>query len=101
LFGQRKTELNTNGQGTLFGQFGYNRSAYTKANVPIQSDLYHFTLEGVRLSDNKEGKGLDEFFSDSSPQFSVKLGYFFKNRWAVTLNFDRYNTFFKNNQNVQ
>lgn len=100
VFGQRKTKLNTNGKGTLFGQFGYNRSAYTRPDVSFESNNYKFTLENVGLSDNEEGKSMGKYFSDSSPQFSAKIGYFIANKWAITLSYDRYNTFFKDQQEV-
>src|SRR5690554_8205862 len=43
---------------------------------------------------------MGQFFSSSSPQISIKLGYFIKPKWALTLSFDRYNTFFENHQEV-
>lgn len=101
LFSQRKTKLNTNGQGAIFAQFGYNRSVYTKADVNVESNTYKYTLFNTSLSDNEEDTKLGSYFTSSSPQFSAKLGYFIKHKWAITASFDRYNTFFKNNQQVE
>lgn len=101
LLGQRKTKLNTNGQGAIFVQFGYNRSAYTKADVNVQSNAYKYTLFNTALSDNEEDTKLGAYFTSSSPQFSAKLGYFIKHKWAITASFDRYNTFFKDKQEVE
>ncbi|HZH86294.1 MAG TPA: hypothetical protein VFD77_03185 [Brumimicrobium sp.] len=100
LLAQRKSKLNTNGQGTLFAQVGYNRSAYTSSDVQFKGNSYSFYLRGTEIKDNEEAKGMNEFFSSSSPQISIKLGYFIKPKWALTLSFDRYNTFFKENQGV-
>lgn len=97
---QRKSKLNTNGQGTLFAQIGYNRSAYTTSDVAFQGNSYNFTLRETALKDNEESDGMGQFFSSSSPQISIKLGYFIKPKWALTLSFDRYNTFFENHQEV-
>ena len=101
LWGQRKTKLNTNGQGAIFAQFGYNRSAYTKANINVKSNNYNYTLHKTALSDNEEEKKMGAYFSSTSPQFSAKLGYFIANKWAITASFDRYNSFFKNKQKVE
>lgn len=97
-FGQRKTKLNTNGKGVIFGQFGYNRSGYTKADIDFQAPAYSFSLKGVKLTDNEEDYSMGKFFKDSSPQFSAKIGYFFANKWAITASYDRYNTFIQDKQ---
>ena len=97
---QRKSKLNTNGQGTLFAQVGYNRSAYSNSNVALNGNNYDLVLNNTIIKDNLEGKGMGSFLSSSSPQISIKLGYFIKPKWALTLGFDRYNTFFENNQTV-
>ncbi|PKR82261.1 hypothetical protein CW751_02715 [Brumimicrobium salinarum] len=101
VFSQRKTKLNTNGQGALFGQLGINRSFYSTANVEINSNNYNFTLENTSIKDNIQTKEESSLFSSESPQISIKLGYFIKPKWALTLSFDRYNTFFEDNQNVR
>src|SRR5690554_7731278 len=100
VFSQRKTKLNTNGQGALFGQLGINRSFYSTANVEINSNNYNFTLENTSIKDNIQTKEESSLFSSESPQISIKLGYFIKPKWALTLSFDRYNTFFENHQEV-
>jgi hypothetical protein len=100
VFAQRKSKLNTNGQGTLFAQIGYNRSAYNNSNVVLNGNQYDFVLNNTSIQDNAEGKGMGSFLSSSSPQFNIKLGYFIKPKWAITIGFDRYNTYFENNQTV-
>lgn len=100
VFGQRKTKLNTNAQGTLFAQIGMNRSLYSNTDVVLKDDYYDLTLSNTSVHDNAEGKGLSDFFQMESPQINLKLGYFFKPKWAITIGFDRYNTFFESNQTV-
>lgn len=101
LFGQRGDAKGSNSKGSFFAHAGYNRSAYTKPNIQFKSSYYEYTLEGVTLKDNEEAKSMGHFFSSSSPQINVKLGYFIGNRWAITASYNRYNTFFKNHQPVQ
>lgn len=100
VIAQRKSKLNTNGQGALFAQVGLNRSAYTNSNVELNGNNYNVVLNNTALQDNLEGKSMGSFLSSSSPQISLKLGYFFQPKWAITIGFDRYNTFFEDNQTV-
>tara|TARA_R110002111_G_scaffold41290_3_gene76597 strand:- start:96 stop:950 length:855 start_codon:yes stop_codon:yes gene_type:complete len=99
-YSQRKTKLNTNGKGTLFGYVGYNRSAYTSSDVSFSSTNYDFIAGDMTFSDNQEEVGMGSFFNSTSPQFNIHLGYFVANKWAITLGLDRLNYFSRNNQNV-
>lgn len=100
IFAQRDNTKGSNSKGTFFAQVGYNRSAYTKPNVEFKSNNYNFTLQNVSIKDNNESKSMGQFFSSSSPQINVKLGYFIGNNWAVTASYNRYNTFFKDHQSI-
>lgn len=97
---QRKTKLNTNGKGTLFGYVGYNRSAYSSSDVTFSSTNYDFVAGNMSFSDNQEEVGMGSYFNSSSPQFNIHLGYFVANKWAITLGLDRLNYFTRNNQSV-
>lgn len=99
-YSQRKTKLNTNGKGTLFGYAGYSRSAYSASDVQFASTNYDFTAGGMRFSDNEEEVSMGEYFNSSSPQFNFHLGFFVANKWAITLGMDRLNYFSRANQNV-
>lgn len=100
VLGQRGNIKGSNSKGTFFAQAGYNRSAYSKPNVQFKSNLYEFTLQKTSIKDNEESNSMGKFFSSSSPQINVKLGYFISKKWAITAGYDRYNTFFENNQPV-
>ena len=100
-YGQRKTKLNTNGEGSMFFSAGLNRSGYSTTNVVLTGGTYSISLEGMLLSDNSEGVSPLSFFNSSSPQFNFQLGYFIAPKWAITGGFDRYNTFFRESQDVQ
>lgn len=100
LLGQRGNSKGSNSKGTFFGQVGYNRSGYTSPDVEFKSGYYDFTLQNVSLKDNKESKSMGQFFSSSSPQINVKVGYYVGNKWAIIASYNRYNTYFVNNQPV-
>ena len=91
----------SNSKGTFFAQAGYNRSGYTSPNIQIKTNYYEFTLQNTSLKDNSEAKSMGQFFSSSSPQINVKVGYYLGNKWAITAGYNRYNTYFENNQPVE
>jgi hypothetical protein len=94
LNAQRKTKLNTNGQGTLFGGVNYNRSYYSNSKLQLKGPQFEFSLTNTPLSDTPssnssyfDNEGLEYF------QFNAQIGYFIKNKWALSLGFDRLNFF--------
>lgn len=93
-FGQRQTKLNTNGQGTLFGGVNYNRSYYSTSNLEFKGPQFNFTLIDTPLSDIPS---TNSSYFDSEGfeylQFNAQIGYFIKNKWAISLGFDRLNFF--------
>src|SRR5690554_7634476 len=75
---QRKSKLNTNGQGTLFAQIGYNRSAYTTSDVAFQGNGYNFTLRETALKDKEESDGMGQFLDRKSTRLNsshVRISY--------------------------
>jgi hypothetical protein len=93
-FGQRKTKLNTNGQGTLFGGINYNRSYYSNSQLSFTGPEFNFRLNGTKLSDTPSGNS-SYFHSEGLEflQFNAQIGYFIKPRWAISFNFERLNFF--------
>lgn len=98
VFSQHR--FNANDKNIFFAQISYNRSGYTHPDVEFSTSTYKATLENVRLSDDVDGVKMGRFFSGSSPQFNIKIGYYVADKWAITAGFDRYNTFFVPNQTV-
>jgi len=94
LYCQRKTKLNTNGQGTLYGGLNYNRSYYGNSNLNFTGSEFEFNLNKASLHDNPNFNS-PYFHSDGLEyfQFSAQIGYFIKNKWALSLGFDRLNIF--------
>ena len=48
-----KKQKISHAQGTLFGYWGYNRSAYTESNMRFVGPGYDFTLSGAKAHDNQ------------------------------------------------
>lgn len=86
----RSKPKNSMAQGTGYAYWGYNRSAYTKSNLRIESSSYDFTLNGVKATDRPSTK-IGEYVSFNKitvPQFNLRVGYNFKNYWNVSLGYD-------------
>lgn len=86
-FGQ---DLNQTDKGGFYFYWGYNRSAYTKSDLRLVGRGYDFTMKDMIASDNPEK--LSSSYLDikklTIPQFNLRLGYFFKDKWALTLGYD-------------
>lgn len=99
----RKKAKNSYAQGTVFGYWGYNRSAYTKSNINFISDNYDFTLKNARAIDNPEAFDPKIYFNLAKltiPQFNARLGYYFRNNWAISFGYDHMKYILADNNKV-
>jgi len=81
----------TYAKGTMFGYWGYNRSGYTKSNIRFAGTGYDFTLEGAVAHDNQSPFSANVYFNPSKitiPQFNTRIGYYFKDHWAISFGYD-------------
>ena len=82
--------LNQADKGGFYFYWGYNRSAYTTSDLHIVGQGYDFTMKDMTASDNPErlsSKYLD-IKKLTIPQFNLRLGYFFKDKWSLSLGYD-------------
>jgi len=86
----------------FFVSWGYNGDSYTKSNLHIrQASLGNdFTLVGVQARDSKAWTSL---FSHSLfvPQYNVRTGLFFNERWGVELALDHFKWIVRQDQQVR
>jgi len=90
-------------QGTLFGYWGYNRSAYTKSNMRFVGPGYDFTLAKAVAYDNPEPFDASVYFNINKitiPQFNARIGYYFKDHWAISFGYDHMKYIFAHNNHV-
>lgn len=88
---KNKKQKISHAQGTLFGYWGYNRSAYTKSNIRFAGPGYDFTLGGARAHDNQSPLSSGYYWNPTEftiPQFNIRVGYYIKHHWAVSLGYD-------------
>lgn len=80
-------------KGQMYLSWGYNKEWYTMSNVHIrQSSLGNdYTFVNV-IGKDKPGWTGDEHSVVKQPitipQYNYRIGYWFKNNWAVEINFD-------------
>ena len=90
-------------KGTLFAYWGYNRTAYSKSNITFVGPGYSFKMKGARAHDNQSPFSFENYFSPANlsvPQFNARIGYNFKNHWAVSLGYDHLKYIFADKNNV-
>ena len=88
-------------QGTLFGYWGYNRSAYTKSNIRFVGPGYDFTLSGAKAHDNQSPFSVDKYLINVTiPQFNARIGYYFRNHWAISAGYDHMKYVFQDRNEV-
>lgn len=79
--------------GTFFFYWGYNRSYYTKSNIRFVGQDYDFKLKDVVAYDRPDAFRASVYFNPSTltvPQYNGRFGYYYTDRWAITLGVDHY-----------
>lgn len=80
----------TGKKGEIYFSWGYNKEWYTHSNIHINQPSLgnHYTFKNTIGVDKPGWNG--HFFQKALtiPQYNYRIGYFFKDNWAVELNFD-------------
>ncbi|MDB0011317.1 hypothetical protein N9E20_00760, partial [Crocinitomicaceae bacterium] len=82
---------NTKEAGTIFCSWGFNRSFYTDSKVHFEGKGHSFDLTNVRAEDNQSHRFSGNFYNPldwTKTQYNFKLGYYFKNKWSMTIALD-------------
>jgi hypothetical protein len=100
---QGKKPKRSDGQGTLYGYWGYNRSAYTRSDIRFVGPGYDFTLQGSEAHDNPSPFSPKVYFNPTKitvPQFNARVGYYFRNHWALSVGYDHMKYIFADGNKV-
>lgn len=92
----------SNAKGTFLFHVGYQRAFYSKHQLQLNANSYNFSLDQLGATDVKS-KTLPAYFDFSSfylPQFNLRLGYYFTNKYAITFGLDHLNYQLRNGQNT-
>ncbi|MCO5260877.1 MAG: hypothetical protein M9916_12090 [Crocinitomicaceae bacterium] len=90
-------------KGTLFFYWGYNRSFYSKSNLRFVGSGYDFTMGDAKAHDNPSKLGWHYFDPKriTVPQFNVRIGYYFKDNWAISFGYDHLKYIFADQNHVK
>jgi hypothetical protein len=78
-------------KGEFFGNWGYNRSEYSKSDIFFKGKGYEFTLHDVVATDRPTPFNAEVYFDItelSIPQYNLRFGYFFNDHWSISIGTD-------------
>ena len=79
-------------KGDFFLSWGYNWSWYSNSDIKFEGENYNFELKSVKAADRQTPFTFENYFRFNSitiPQYNLRLGYYFKNNYSVSLGIDR------------
>jgi len=85
-----KNTRNFSRKGDFFASWGYNRSWYANSDINFRGPGYDFTLRDVKAHDRQSKFGSDYFnpAKISIPQYDLRIGYYFKDNYSISLGWD-------------
>ena len=100
---QRMKKKESDSKGTLWGYWGYNRTRYTKSDIRFVGPGYDFTLANAEAHDEQAILSSNNYLRLSNltvPQFNVRMGYYFRDNWAISFGYDHMKYIFADNNEV-
>jgi hypothetical protein len=104
FYAQDKIEIwKPNKKGSFYIYWGWNRGAYTKSDIHFKGQSYDFTLDKVIANDRQSLFKANLYFNPktiSIPQYNLRLGYYFKDKYEISFGADHMKYVMKNFQTV-
>ena len=100
---ESKEEKNTN-KGKFYVYWGWNRGTYSDSDIRFKGVNYDFTLSDVSANDRPTKLGLNPYFRldrITIPQTNMRIGYFFKENYTVSIGVDHMKYVMNQNQSVK
>lgn len=101
---QHKTEIwKPNKKGSFYIYWGWNRGAYSKSDITFTGKSYNFKLDDVIANDRQSAFRPNLYFNPGSmtiPQYNLRLGYYFKDKYEISFGADHMKYVMKNFQTV-
>jgi hypothetical protein len=93
----------TTSRREYFGSWGYNGNAFTKSDIHFsQPSLGNaFTLAGVQARDSKGWTSRLFTHSLTVPQYNVRFGFFFSDKWGLEVALDHIKWIVRQDQQVR
>lgn len=90
-------------KGMWFAYWGYNRSSYTLSDIHFTGDNYDFTLSKVFAHDRQSPFEVKVYLNPlkfTIPQYNFRVGYFFHDKWQISIGADHMKYVMHNYQTV-
>lgn len=91
-------------KGNFFLYWGWNRAAYTTSDIHFTGDNYDFELSDVVAKDRQSAFDAKLYFNPSSitiPQYNFRIGYFFHDKYNISIGADHMKYVMQNYQTVK
>ncbi len=98
----QRRKVSTN-KGTIYVQWGYNRTHYTSSNLRVVGPGYDLTLSGAKAVDRPEPFSMKSYLNPTNitvPQFNIRAGYYYKDKWAFSFGYDHFKYVFKDRNQI-
>lgn len=100
---RKHKKKNSTAAGTLYFYWGYNRSYYTHSDIRFVGSDYDFKLKNVVAYDRPDKFSARLYFNPATitvPQYNARIGYYFKDKWALSFGVDHFKYVMADNNNV-
>lgn len=100
---RRMKKKESDSRGTLWGYWGYNRTRYTNSDIRFVGPGYDFTMADSKAHDEQAILSSNNYLRLSNltvPQFNIRMGYYFRDNWSISLGYDHFKYIFADNNEV-
>lgn len=106
LFSQEETEEKPErgNKGKMYIIWGWNRASFSDSDIRFKGDNYDFTLQDVKARDKVNAFNFRDYGNlgrITIPQTNFRVGYFFHEKYTVSLGFDHMKYVMRNYQTVK
>lgn len=91
-------------KSSWFFYWGWNNAAYTKSDIDFKGEHYQFSLDKVVAHDRQSPFNLKLYLNPKTitiPQYNIRLGYHFSDRYAISIGTDHMKYVADSNQIVR
>lgn len=101
VFAQSENQKTIQKKGSFFFYWGWNHSAYSKSDIHFTGNNYDFTLNDVQAKDRQSPFDLKLYLNPGTitiPQYNMRIGYFFHEKYSISFGSDHMKYVMVNNQ---
>jgi len=100
----QETDHLPNKKGSFYIYWGWNRGAYTNSDIHFLGTDYNFELKNVIANDRQSPYRNNLYLNPTQmtiPQYNLRLGYYFKDKYQLSFGVDHMKYVMKNDQTVK